>query len=251
MTLMMIEEQKWIFKLFYLSLVIFGTSSRMILCLLERYLDILTADPPGTAESQALIFSAPNCGVVNSSPVGVMDAPDQMLLPVGFPSFESFNPPSSVVVEECLSKTQDNLNTTAPLGQADHTRVSSSGEFDHKIKAEAIRTFFHENKKIRLQPNVQAEFKTMRRMTAAQIRSMFTVSVNRNIEPLGTYRKLPDAIIRKCETALEIQWPVIHLSEEEKQMVVERVETAVESVDSHIHNKSAEDEVNLSIELVL
>ncbi|KAK4266691.1 hypothetical protein QN277_027573 [Acacia crassicarpa] len=98
-------------------------------------------EPPGTAESQALIFSAPDCGDVNSSPVGVMDAPDQMLLPVGFPSFESFNPPSSAAVEECLSKTQDNLNTTAPLGQADHTPVSSSGEFDHIIKAEAMMTF--------------------------------------------------------------------------------------------------------------
>ncbi|KAF7836948.1 mediator of RNA polymerase II transcription subunit 13 isoform X1 [Senna tora] len=98
-------------------------------------------EPPGTAESQALMFSAPDCGDVNSSPVGVIDASDQMLLPVGFPSFESFNPPPPVAIEECLSKTQENLNNTMSLGQADHTPMSSSGEFDHIIKAEAMMTF--------------------------------------------------------------------------------------------------------------
>lgn len=70
-----------------------------------------------------------------------MDASDQMLLPVGFPSFDSFNPPSSVAVVELLSKTQDNMNTAAPLGQADHTPMCSSGEFDHIIKEEAMMTF--------------------------------------------------------------------------------------------------------------
>ncbi|KAK4279916.1 hypothetical protein QN277_011615 [Acacia crassicarpa] len=64
---------------------------------------------------------------------------------------------------------------------------------------------------------------------------------------LVIYRKLPDAIIQKfeCEKDLDIEWPVIHLSGEEKQMAVKCVETAVESVDFYIYNESAKDEVNL------
>jgi mediator of RNA polymerase II transcription subunit 13 len=59
------------------------------------------AKPPGTAESQALMVYAPDCGDVNSSPVGadVMDVSDQVLLPIGFSSFESFNPTSPAVME--------------------------------------------------------------------------------------------------------------------------------------------------------
>ncbi|WVZ20140.1 hypothetical protein V8G54_007462 [Vigna mungo] len=68
-------------------------------------------EPPGTAESQALMFSSPDYGDVNSSPGGVIDVPDQMLLPVGFPSFESFNP------------------------------LLQHPEFDHIMKAEAMMTF--------------------------------------------------------------------------------------------------------------
>ncbi|XP_054801394.1 uncharacterized protein LOC129305366 isoform X2 [Prosopis cineraria] len=64
---------------------------------------------------------------------------------------------------------------------------------------------------------------------------------------LVMYRKLPDAIIQKfeCEKDLDIEWPVIHLSEGDKQMAVKLVETAVESVDSCIYNESAKSEVNL------
>ncbi|XP_028778112.1 uncharacterized protein LOC114734641 [Neltuma alba] len=64
---------------------------------------------------------------------------------------------------------------------------------------------------------------------------------------LVIYRKLPDAIVQKfeCEKDLDIEWPVIHLSEEEKQMGVKLVETAVESVDSSIYNESDKNEVNL------
>lgn len=65
---------------------------------------------------------------------------------------------------------------------------------------------------------------------------------------LVIYRKLPDAIMQKfeCEKDLDIEWPVIHLSEEEKQMAVKRVETAVESVDSYIFNESTKSEDNLN-----
>ncbi|KAK7331485.1 hypothetical protein VNO77_25710 [Canavalia gladiata] len=97
-------------------------------------------EPPGTAESQALMFSAPDCGDVNSSPVGV-DVSDQMLLPVGFSSFESFNPPPPAVMEEGLNKSQDNLNNSVSLGAMNQTQILYTREFDHIMKAEAMMTF--------------------------------------------------------------------------------------------------------------
>lgn len=101
------------------------------------------AKPPGTAESQALILSAPDCGDVNSSPVGndVMDVSDQMHLPVGFSSFESFNPTPPPVMEECPNKDQDNLNNSMSIGATNQTQMFYTGEFDHIIKAEAMMTF--------------------------------------------------------------------------------------------------------------
>ena len=99
------------------------------------------AKPPGTAESQALMFSAPDCGDVNSSPVGVMDVPDPMVLPGGFSSFESFNPPPPAAMEECLSKSQDNLNNSMSSGPINQTQVLYTREFDHVMKAEAMMTF--------------------------------------------------------------------------------------------------------------
>lgn len=98
-------------------------------------------EPPGTAESQALIFPPPDCGDVGSSPVGLMDVSEQMLLPVGFPSFESFNPPAPVATEECLSKNQEVTNSSVTSGPPNHTPVSYNGEFDHLMKAEALMTF--------------------------------------------------------------------------------------------------------------
>jgi len=86
---------------------------------------------------------APDCGDVNSSPVGadVMDVSDQMLLPIGFSSFESFNPTSPAVMEECLNKDQDNLNNSMSMGQTNQTQMLYTGEFDHIMKAEAMITF--------------------------------------------------------------------------------------------------------------
>lgn len=99
------------------------------------------AKPPGTAESQALMFSAPDCGDVGISPAGMTDVSDQMLLPAGFPAFESFDPPLPVSQEECLSKNQELTNSCLSSGLMNHTPASSRGEFDHIIKAEALMTF--------------------------------------------------------------------------------------------------------------
>ncbi|XP_012067059.1 mediator of RNA polymerase II transcription subunit 13 isoform X2 [Jatropha curcas] len=98
-------------------------------------------EPPGTAESQALMFSAPDCGEVVSSPIGVMDVADHMLLPVGFSSFESFNPPPTTSMDECISKSQDITLEALTSGPVNHTPLSSTGEFDHLIKAEALMSF--------------------------------------------------------------------------------------------------------------
>ncbi|MBA0737546.1 hypothetical protein Gogos_011003 [Gossypium gossypioides] len=98
-------------------------------------------EPPGTAESSAIMFGASDCGDVGSSPAGVMDTSDQMLLPVGLPSFDSFNPPLPVVTEEFLSKSQEVTNSAVTSGPSNQTPASSTGEFDHLMKAEALMTF--------------------------------------------------------------------------------------------------------------
>ncbi|XP_057963111.1 mediator of RNA polymerase II transcription subunit 13 [Malania oleifera] len=96
-------------------------------------------EPPGTAESQALMYSAPDCGDVGSSPcAAVMDISDQMFLPMTFPSFES---PLPVAAEESVSKNQECTNNIISAGPAYCTPASSTGEFDHLIKAEALMTF--------------------------------------------------------------------------------------------------------------
>lgn len=99
-------------------------------------------EPPGTAESQALMFPAPDGGEFCSSPSNsVMDVQDRMLVSAGFPSFDNFNhqqAPDSV--EDLVSKNQDISKSSAP-GQITSTLPSSNGEFDHVVKAEALMTF--------------------------------------------------------------------------------------------------------------
>ncbi|KAK7265984.1 hypothetical protein RIF29_18621 [Crotalaria pallida] len=106
--------------------------------------DLPFGEPPGTAESQALVFTAPNCGDVNNIQVGVMDVSDQMLLPVGFSSFESFNPPPPAALEECLNKNQDNLNNSMSLGPTNEIQTSYMREVEQIIKAEAMMIFTSE-----------------------------------------------------------------------------------------------------------
>lgn len=119
-------------------------SGNMIKLPLNLMMILCFAKPPGTAESQALIFSAPDCGDVGSSPVGMMDVSDQMLLPGNFQSFENFDPPPPVAQEESLSKNHEVANNSLSSGLVNHTAASSTGEFDHIIKAEALLTFASE-----------------------------------------------------------------------------------------------------------
>ncbi|XP_029130655.1 mediator of RNA polymerase II transcription subunit 13 [Cajanus cajan] len=144
--MMMIGAWEWIFKPFYQSLVILppGTAESQALIFSAPDCGDVNSSP-GTAESQALIFSAPDCGDVNSSPGGVIDVvSDQILFPVGFPSFDSFNPPPSAAMEECLNKSQDNLNNSMSSGPTNQTQMLYTREFDHIMKAEAMMTFASE-----------------------------------------------------------------------------------------------------------
>ncbi|KAA8530327.1 hypothetical protein F0562_005036 [Nyssa sinensis] len=99
-------------------------------------------EPPGTAESQALMFSVSDCGDVGSSPcTGIMDVSDPMLLPVAFPSLESLNPLPSAAMEESLSKSQEITKNAFSSGPVSSAPASSMGEFVHLMKAEALMTF--------------------------------------------------------------------------------------------------------------
>ncbi|GMH10269.1 hypothetical protein Nepgr_012110 [Nepenthes gracilis] len=101
-------------------------------------------EPPGTAESQTLMFSGPEYTDVGGTPSGgVMEGSDQMLLPVNFPTFESFNPPPSVM-EECVSTVQEAMRSTSSFAPGSYPPAASAGEFDHVMKSEALMTFASE-----------------------------------------------------------------------------------------------------------
>ncbi|KAG9136307.1 hypothetical protein Leryth_003907 [Lithospermum erythrorhizon] len=105
--------------------------------------DILPfGEPPGTAESHALMSTTPDCGDVNSSPctTSMMDVSDQMLMPIGMTSLDSFNPPPQLK-EDSFSMIEEVLNNGGTSSQADCTLTSINNEFDHLVKAEVMLTF--------------------------------------------------------------------------------------------------------------
>ncbi|KAL6994249.1 hypothetical protein U1Q18_012356 [Sarracenia purpurea var. burkii] len=104
--------------------------------------DLPFGEPPGTAESQALMFSVPDSGDhLGGSPcTGIIDVADPMLLPVGYPAFDNFNPPP-VVMEESLSKNQEPVKNVVSSSAVNYTPGSSAGEFIHLVKTEALMTF--------------------------------------------------------------------------------------------------------------
>ncbi|CAN8287998.1 unnamed protein product [Cochlearia groenlandica] len=96
-------------------------------------------EPPGTAESHTLMLP-PESADIGSSPVDMMDVSDQIVLPVGFSSFESFNPVPPII-DESLIKSQEVLNNSVTLVPINQMSSSYMGEFDHLMKAEAMMTF--------------------------------------------------------------------------------------------------------------
>ncbi|KAG6382238.1 hypothetical protein SASPL_158131 [Salvia splendens] len=109
---MMIEAWGWIFKHYYQSLAILVTFLRMMLCRSGSYVAFLAR----TAESQVLMFPAPDGGELCSSPsTSVMDVPDRMLVSTSFPTFDNFNQlnaPDSV--EDSVIKNQETTKSSAP-----------------------------------------------------------------------------------------------------------------------------------------
>lgn len=98
-------------------------------------------EPPGTAESQALMSTTPDCGDLGSSPcTSMMDVTDQMLIPIGMTSLDSFNP-SPQLKEDFFSMNEEVLKNSGTSGQADCTPASINNEFDHLVKAEVMMTF--------------------------------------------------------------------------------------------------------------
>ncbi|KAJ4977034.1 hypothetical protein NE237_002140 [Protea cynaroides] len=106
-------------------------------------------EPPGTAESQALVFPAADSGDVSGSPCTVgMDVTDQMLL-AGFPSFDGFTAPTPVVMDESQSINQEAVRSAAPVSSS----APSTSEFDHLSKAEAMMTFAEEYRAVETHAN--------------------------------------------------------------------------------------------------
>ncbi|XP_047318998.1 mediator of RNA polymerase II transcription subunit 13 isoform X2 [Impatiens glandulifera] len=97
-------------------------------------------EPPGTAESQALMFSIPDGGDVGSSPcTGIMDDSDQIILPVGFQSLDNFTAPP--LMEEHSNKNQEVVKVSVSLEQVNDLPASFNIEFANLLKAEAQISF--------------------------------------------------------------------------------------------------------------
>ncbi|KAL5733279.1 hypothetical protein ACOSQ2_032971 [Xanthoceras sorbifolium] len=65
---------------------------------------------------------------------------------------------------------------------------------------------------------------------------------------LVIYRKLPDAVVQQFECGkelLSIEWPSVHLVDDEKLRAVKLVGTVVDSVESGVDNESLKNEINL------
>ncbi|GAB2276919.1 hypothetical protein Dimus_011628 [Dionaea muscipula] len=100
-------------------------------------------EPPGTAESQALVFSGQEGGDAGGTPSGgAMEVSDQMFMP-NFPTFESFNPPP-IGVEDSVGTLQEAMRSTSSSAPGSYTPAASTGEFDYVTKAEALMTFASE-----------------------------------------------------------------------------------------------------------
>ncbi|MQL89359.1 hypothetical protein Taro_021936 [Colocasia esculenta] len=99
-------------------------------------------EPPGTAESQALVVSAVDCGDVTGSPcTGGMDVQDQTLMPIGFSSFDSFNQIPVTRVEETNAQNLDSIRDARLSLDDTNSSTPSSGKYDYLSKAEAMMTF--------------------------------------------------------------------------------------------------------------
>ncbi|CAH9118823.1 unnamed protein product [Cuscuta epithymum] len=106
--------------------------------------DVLSfGEPPGTAESHALVFTGADCSDVGNSPcTSIMDLPEQVPAPVGFQPFDSFNhPPTLACIDDSVTKPQEVARGTEASYQVNNNIAFSTGEFDNLTKVEAMMTF--------------------------------------------------------------------------------------------------------------
>ncbi|URE18793.1 Mediator complex subunit 13 C-terminal [Musa troglodytarum] len=109
------------------------------LCTLEEFAP-LSFGPPGTAESQALIFPAAEFGDVTGSPCnGVMEVSEQNICHAGLASLEGFNHQTGIHTEETTETKTDIPKDTRLSSHAESGH--STGKFDYLTKAEAMMTF--------------------------------------------------------------------------------------------------------------
>lgn len=99
-------------------------------------------EPPGTAESQAMIYPVLDGEVAGSPCTGAMDGTDQMLLPaLEFPSFDSLNPLPEVVTDDSHGKQQEFTKDTWSSVPGGNSTALSAVEFDTLSRAEAMMAF--------------------------------------------------------------------------------------------------------------
>ncbi|XP_008807938.3 mediator of RNA polymerase II transcription subunit 13 isoform X1 [Phoenix dactylifera] len=104
--------------------------------------DVLAfGEPPGTAESQAFIFPASDCGDISGSPMGGMEVSHQKLSPVGLASFEGINPQSTALTEDTRNHSAEFTKDARSSVLGTHSSTPSTGKFDYLTKAEAMMTF--------------------------------------------------------------------------------------------------------------
>eukprot|EP01018_Ginkgo_biloba_P032449 Gb_30550 [translate_table: standard] len=100
-------------------------------------------EPPGTAESQALLLSLADCGDGAGSPVdGRMDTSDQMLLPVlDFSSLDGFSQHPASVKEETTTGNKESCKDGRSSQAGSQSSGPLTGEVDSLPKAEAMMMF--------------------------------------------------------------------------------------------------------------
>ncbi|XP_042437383.1 mediator of RNA polymerase II transcription subunit 13-like [Zingiber officinale] len=103
--------------------------------------DILAfGEPPGTAESQALVFPAADFGDITGSPCnGVSEVPEQNLGHPSIPTLEGLNHQMETPAEDMISTKAEALKDIGPPPLA--SSVQTNDKFDYLMKAEAVMTF--------------------------------------------------------------------------------------------------------------
>ncbi|KAJ0968254.1 hypothetical protein J5N97_025171 [Dioscorea zingiberensis] len=97
-------------------------------------------EPPGTAESQAIMFPSADSGDVSGSPGG-LDVADQKFSPVTLSSFEAFTHPFATPMDDVSNRSTESTRDFRSSGIVGHSSAPSSSKFDYLIKAEAMMIF--------------------------------------------------------------------------------------------------------------